>query len=346
MVAATVDGLRVVSVYAPNGRVVGSPFYAGKLAWFERLGRWIDDEVDAGRGGIARRGRRLQRRADRHRCLGPARRPRRHARVRAGTGRHRGPCATAASTDAYRARHDEPGRYSWWDYRAGMFHKNFGMRIDLLLVGADVAGRLVDAEIDREARKGPPVPSDHAPVSIDLDEPGAPLKPDWEGALARIAKRSRRRRPHRAGSSVRSGRCGPGRRSRIVAPPCGDRPGLPVLEALGQDERQIDLARRGRRPRRSPMISASRRRPPPRTRTSRCRRRGSRRRTAGERESMPVRTQSLGGRVASSWWTNAIRSLLIGHSGRWTGRQVWQNAEPRLPLRTTGRDAPCPTHRT
>jgi exodeoxyribonuclease-3 len=72
-----------------------------------------------------------------------------------------------------------------------MFHKNFGMRIDLLLVGADVAARVVDAEIDREARKGPPVPSDHAPLSIDLDEPGRPIDPDWEGALARIAKRSR-----------------------------------------------------------------------------------------------------------------------------------------------------------
>jgi exodeoxyribonuclease-3 len=72
-----------------------------------------------------------------------------------------------------------------------MFHKNFGMRIDLLLVGSEVAARLVDAEIDREARKGPPVPSDHAPLSIDLDVSGAPLDPDWEGALARIAKRTK-----------------------------------------------------------------------------------------------------------------------------------------------------------
>jgi exodeoxyribonuclease-3 len=72
-----------------------------------------------------------------------------------------------------------------------MFHKNFGMRIDLLLVGSEVAARLVDAEIDREARKGPPVPSDHAPLSIDLDVPGTPLDPDWEGALARIAKRTK-----------------------------------------------------------------------------------------------------------------------------------------------------------
>jgi exodeoxyribonuclease-3 len=49
----------------------------------------------------------------------------------------------------------------------------------------------VFAEIDREARKGPPIPSDHAPLVIDLDEPGVPINPDWEGALARIAARSR-----------------------------------------------------------------------------------------------------------------------------------------------------------
>jgi exodeoxyribonuclease-3 len=93
--------------------------------------------------------------------------------------------------DSYRSRHDEPGRYTWWDYRAGMFHKNFGMRIDLLLAAEPVAARLVDAEIDRQARKGPPIPSDHAPSMIDLDEPGKPFDPDWEGALARIAKRTR-----------------------------------------------------------------------------------------------------------------------------------------------------------
>ena len=93
--------------------------------------------------------------------------------------------------DAYRSVHAEPGRYTWWDYRAGMFHKNFGMRIDHLLVSPSVAERVVDAEIDREARKGPPVPSDHAPLALDLDAPGAPLAPDWEGALARIAKRTR-----------------------------------------------------------------------------------------------------------------------------------------------------------
>jgi exodeoxyribonuclease-3 len=65
------------------------------------------------------------------------------------------------------------------------------MRIDHLLVSAPIAARLVGAEIDREARKGPPVPSDHAPLVIDLDVPGRPFDADWDGALARIAARSR-----------------------------------------------------------------------------------------------------------------------------------------------------------
>ena len=72
--------------------------------------------------------------------------------------------------DVVRQFHPEPGFYSWWDYRAGNFHKNFGMRIDHLLVSAPVAERLVGAEIDRDARKGT-LPSDHAPLVVDLDWP-------------------------------------------------------------------------------------------------------------------------------------------------------------------------------
>src|SRR6478609_5422879 len=162
MVAATVDGLRVVSLYAPNGRVVGSPFYTGKLAWFERLARWVRETPApaAGHGGTH--------------VSEPER-----AAFRA--------LVDLGLTDAYRARHQEHGRFSWWDYRAGNFHKNYGMRIDHLLVSREVADRIVDAEIDRAARKGPPVPSDHAPLLVDLDEPGRPIDPDWEGALARIS---------------------------------------------------------------------------------------------------------------------------------------------------------------
>jgi exodeoxyribonuclease-3 len=67
------------------------------------------------------------------------------------------------------------------------------MRIDLLLATAPVADRVIWAEIDREARKGPPIPSDHAPVAMDLDVPGRPFDAGWDSALARIAARTRPR---------------------------------------------------------------------------------------------------------------------------------------------------------
>ena len=188
MVSAHVGGIRVVSIYAPNGRTVGSPFFAGKLAWYDRLRQWLgeachpgEDLVIGGDFNLAPTD------AD---VWDPA-------AVHGGT--HVSPPERAAFqrlldwglVDAYRAVHQEPGRYTWWDYRAGMFHKNNGMRIDHLLVSRSVADRLVDAEIDREARKGPPVPSDHAPLTIDLDANGVAFDPDWDGALARIAKRTR-----------------------------------------------------------------------------------------------------------------------------------------------------------
>jgi exodeoxyribonuclease-3 len=91
--------------------------------------------------------------------------------------------------DAYRLLHPEPERYTWWDYRAGNFHRNFGMRIDHVLVTEALKPRLVWTEIDREARKGKPMPSDHAPVVIDLDAPGFPFDAGWASADERIAKR-------------------------------------------------------------------------------------------------------------------------------------------------------------
>jgi exodeoxyribonuclease III len=188
MVAASVDGIRIVSLYAPNGRVVGSPFYAGKLAWFERLGRWVREAFDAGDELIL--GGDLN--------IAPT-----DDDVWDATAVHGGTHVSEPERaafqalldigliDGYRHEHAETGRFSWWDYRAGMFHKNFGMRIDHLLVSRTIADRIVDAEIDRDARKGPPIPSDHAPVLIDLDAPGRPIDPNWSGALARIAARTR-----------------------------------------------------------------------------------------------------------------------------------------------------------
>jgi exodeoxyribonuclease-3 len=94
--------------------------------------------------------------------------------------------------DLYRLHHPEPGRYTRWDYRAGAFHQNVGMRIDHLLATRPVAERTVWAEIDREARKGKPIPSDHAPLVMDLDRSGQPFDAGWEAAEARRSRRAGR----------------------------------------------------------------------------------------------------------------------------------------------------------
>jgi exodeoxyribonuclease-3 len=176
MMSAVCGGVRVVSIYAPNGRVVDSPFYHAKLGWFERLARWFGETrtpaeplVLGGDFNVAPEDADVW---DPAACHG---------------GTHVSPPERQAFArlrewgliDAYRLRHPEPGRYTWWDYRAGHFHKNFGMRIDHVLVTPGIAKRVVAAEIDREARKGKPVPSDHAPLVIDLDTPGSPFDPGW-----------------------------------------------------------------------------------------------------------------------------------------------------------------------
>jgi exodeoxyribonuclease-3 len=189
MISAVCDGVRVVSIYAPNGRTVGSIFYAAKLAWYRRLRQWLvetrqPDEplVVGGDFNVAPEDADVW---DPARCHG---------------GTHVSPPERKAFddlrgwglVDAYRRLHTERERYSWWDYRAGNFHKNLGMRIDHLLVTRPIAERVVWAEIDREARKGKPIPSDHAPVIIDLDEPGRTIDAGWDAAGARIAARRAR----------------------------------------------------------------------------------------------------------------------------------------------------------
>lgn len=186
MIAAVCAGIRVVSVYAPNGRTVGSVHYQAKLGWYIALERWLSQTrkpseplIVGGDFNVAPSDAEVW---DPRLCHG---------------GTHVSPEERQAFAalcewgllDAYRNKHPEPERYSWWDYRAGNFHKNYGMRIDHLLVSRPLAERVVWAEIDREARKGKPTPSDHAPVIIDLDEPGHPLDAGWLGAIERSAKR-------------------------------------------------------------------------------------------------------------------------------------------------------------
>lgn len=186
MVSAVCGGVRIVSLYAPNGRSVGSTFYQAKLAWFDRLARWLGETREPGEplvlGGDFNVAPTDADVWDAQACHGGTHvsEPERAAFNRV---------CTWGLADAYRHHHPEPGRYTWWDYRAGCFHKNFGMRIDHLLVSAPVIKRTVWAEIDREARKGKPVPSDHAPLVIDLDEPGRAFDAGWSSAEGRIAAR-------------------------------------------------------------------------------------------------------------------------------------------------------------
>jgi len=179
MIAAVCGGTRVVSVYAPNGRTVGSPFYAAKLAWFERLARWLRDAADPAEPLVL--GGDFNVAPEDVDVWDPrASPPERESLAK---------LCRWGLVDVYRLHHPEPGRYTWWDYRAGHFHKNFGMRIDHLLATRSLAGRTVGAEIDREARKGKPIPSDHAPLLIDVDEPGHRFDAGWTSAEGRIAAR-------------------------------------------------------------------------------------------------------------------------------------------------------------
>jgi exodeoxyribonuclease-3 len=186
MISAVCGGMRVTSIYAPNGRSVGSTFYQAKLAWFARLSRWLResqspnaDLVIGGDYNVAPSDADVWNPSA---CHG---------------GTHVSPEERAAFAelerwgliDIYRQQHQEPQRYTWWDYRAGMFHKNFGMRIDHLLVTPSLATRVIWSEIDREARKGKPIPSDHTPLVIDIDEPGRTFDAGWAGAESRIAAR-------------------------------------------------------------------------------------------------------------------------------------------------------------
>ena len=186
MIAADCGGVRVVGLYAPNGRTLDSPFYEAKLAWFARLARWLETAADpeqplvlGGDFNIAPADVDVW---DARACHGGT-----HVSAREREAFAR--LCRWGLVDVYRQHHIEPGRYTWWDYRAGNFHKNFGMRIDHLLATRPLAGRTVWAEIDREARKGKPIPSDHAPLLMDVDEPGLLFDAGWASAEGRIAVR-------------------------------------------------------------------------------------------------------------------------------------------------------------
>jgi exodeoxyribonuclease-3 len=165
LIGATVGGVRVYSVYVPNGQVVGSENYAGKLRWLERLrglltsrGEFAGATVLGGDFNIAPEERDVHD-ADFWRTQVLF-----HPTARAGL-QH---LCTPGLVDVVRLHHPEAGLYSWWDYRQLAFPKNLGLRIDLILASRDLAGRCSATAIDREARKGSGA-SDHAPVLATFD---------------------------------------------------------------------------------------------------------------------------------------------------------------------------------
>jgi len=166
LVSAECGGTRVVSVYVPNGRSLDNEFYAFKLAWLARLRTKLDEWCPPG-SSLAVCG---------------------DFNVAPDDGDVWDPAAFVGAThvseperaalrnveewgldDVFR-RFNEPGTFTWWDYRAGDFHQGRGLRIDLVLVSEDLARRATGAFRDRDARKGQK-PSDHAPVVVDLRSP-------------------------------------------------------------------------------------------------------------------------------------------------------------------------------
>ena len=164
LIAATINGIRVICAYVPNGQAVGSDKYDYKLAWLQALERWIGEQLAthpqlalAGDFNIAPEDR------DVHNpeawsgqilCSEPERAAFRKLQA-------------LGLKDSFRL-FDQPDKsFSWWDYRMLGFQKNQGLRIDHILLSEPLASRCTSAGIDREMRKRER-PSDHAPVTADL----------------------------------------------------------------------------------------------------------------------------------------------------------------------------------
>jgi len=165
---ATCGGVRVWSVYVPNGREPGHDHYAYKLAWLHALAETVSAESPGGRP---------------YAVCGDFNVAPTDEDVWDPYAFRFSTHVTPAERDALAAlralgltdvvprplKYDRP--YTYWDYRAGMFHKNMGMRIDLVYASEPLARAVTDSYVDREARKGKG-PSDHAPVVVDVDLQG------------------------------------------------------------------------------------------------------------------------------------------------------------------------------
>jgi exodeoxyribonuclease-3 len=187
--SATCGGIRVVSVYVPNGRVPGSEHYEYKLAWLAALRAVVADAPEStivcGDMNIAP-------------TDDDVFDPDAYAGETHVTPPERAALAELQSLglrDVVRDRWPGERIFTYWDYRAGMFHQDLGMRIDLVLAGEPVAERVRAAWVDRQARKGSG-PSDHAPVIVDLDEaPDGDIGPVVPPPSRPVVKRGAKKLP-------------------------------------------------------------------------------------------------------------------------------------------------------
>jgi exodeoxyribonuclease III len=188
-ISATCGGIRVISVYVPNGREPGSEHYRYKLEWLAALREMVaqgpETIVVCGDMNIAPTDDDV---FDPEAYIGQTHvtPPEREALAE---------LLAVGLRDVVRDRWPNERVFSYWDYRAGMFHQDLGMRIDLILASEPVAGRVRAAWVDRQARKGSG-PSDHAPVIVDLDEaPDGDIGPVVPPPSAPVTKRGAAKLP-------------------------------------------------------------------------------------------------------------------------------------------------------
>ena len=187
--SATCAGIRIHSVYVPNGRVPDSDHYHYKLAWLaalrDSLGSGPANAIVCGDWNIAPTDADV---FDPDAYIG-------QTHVTPAERKALAQLQAIGLHDVVRDRWPTERVFTYWDYRAGMFHQDLGMRIDLVLATAPVAGRVRAAWVDRHARKGTG-PSDHAPVIVDLDEaPDGDIGPVVPPPSARAPKRGAKKLP-------------------------------------------------------------------------------------------------------------------------------------------------------
>ncbi|MFZ4718326.1 MAG: exodeoxyribonuclease III [Ilumatobacteraceae bacterium] len=164
IITATCGGVKVTSVYVPNGRSLDNDHYQYKLRWLAQLRRHVaalstpdEQVVVTGDFNIAPTDLDVY---DPAKFVGAT-------HVSAAERAELEALCEWGMVDLFRQHHTEGKLYSWWDYRAGDFHQGRGLRIDLVLGTRSVSERCTFSVIDRNARKGQS-PSDHAPVIVDL----------------------------------------------------------------------------------------------------------------------------------------------------------------------------------